>query len=269
MKKSKSILLWVVAFVLMLVLAVYQRMTGPTYPVSGSITFNNDVIKYKFPRSNDGPGDDIIKIRVQNKNVLAYIKYKRFKSNDDWTVKQLRRDDDYLVASIPEQPPAGKVMYQISLVDFTGNNKTLTDEPVIIRFKGVVPPYILYPHILFMFVGMVYSLRAGLEAFYKGNKTYAYSLFTMNLIIIGGLILGPIVQYLAFGAFWTGWPFGHDLTDNKTLLVFIAWIVTVFQLKKHPERKYWAIIATIVTIAVYLVPHSVLGSEIDYTKLPK
>jgi hypothetical protein len=88
-------------------------------------------------------------------------------------------------------------------------------------------------------------------------------------LFIGGLILGPIVQQYAFGAFWTGWPFGHDLTDNKTIIAFIFWAIALFQvMKKKPKAGIWVIVATIVMLAVYLIPHSVLGSEIDYTQIP-
>lgn len=269
MSRTKSVLFWVLAFVLMALIATYQRVTGPTYPVSSTVTFQGEEINTKLPRSHDGSAKDLIKVKVTNQNIIGYVKYRRYKSHDDWTVEQMRRDGNYLYGSLPEQPPAGKVMYQVYLIDLAGDNVQLTKEPVILRFKGVVPPYILIPHIISMFLAMVFSMRAGIEALAKGNKTYVYSVWAMNLLIVGGLILGPLVQYFAFGAFWTGWPFGHDLTDNKTLLAFIGWLVAVIQLKKHPERRHWAIIASIVLLAVYLIPHSVLGSEIDYTKMPK
>jgi hypothetical protein len=41
------------------------------------------------------------------------------------------------------------------------------------------------------------------------------------------MILGPVVQYYAFGEFWTGVPFGWDLTDNKTLVAVIFWALAV------------------------------------------
>jgi uncharacterized membrane protein len=77
------------------------------------------------------------------------------------------------------------------------------------------------------------------------------------------------VQKYAFGAYWTGWPFGHDLTDNKTALAFIAWLIAVIKLRKNREARGWAIAAALVLLLVYLVPHSVLGSEIDHTQMPK
>lgn len=266
MSLTKSVLLWILAFVLMGATAVYQRMTGPTYPVSGKMEIKGEKIKYSLPRSHDGSGADLIKLEVKDQSVYGYMKFRRYKSHDEWSVQQLRREGNYLYASIPEQPPAGKVIYHIALLDQDGKNYWLTEEPVIIRFKGVVPQSVLIPHILAMFLAMVFSMRAGIEAIFNGNKTFVLSLWTLILLTVGGLILGPIVQNYAFGAFWTGWPFGHDLTDNKTALAFIGWAIAVWRLKVNPQNKVWPIVAMLVLLAVYLIPHSVLGSEIDYTK---
>ena len=54
-----------------------------------------------------------------------------------------------------------------------------------------------------------------------------YSFWTLVLFTAGGMILGPVVQYYAFGDLWTGIPFGWDLTDNKTLIALIFWILAV------------------------------------------
>ncbi|MDZ7774483.1 MAG: hypothetical protein U5L09_02140 [Bacteroidales bacterium] len=94
----------------------------------------------------------------------------------------------------------------------------LSQEPVIIRFKGAVPDYILIPHILLMFAAMLFSTRAGLEVVLKRKRTLLYATVTVITLFLGGLILGPVVQNYAFGDYWTGWPFGHDMTDNKTLV---------------------------------------------------
>jgi hypothetical protein len=74
------------------------------------------------------------------------------------------------------------------------------------------------------------------------------------------------MQKLAFDAFWTGWPFGHDLTDNKSLVAFIFWVIALVVMKKNRENRLWPILASIVLLAIFLIPHSVLGSETDFTK---
>jgi hypothetical protein len=267
-KNRKTILLWIAAIGFMLVFVVYQRLTGPTHPVKGRVELAGETIKYRLLRSWGKAGDAEIKIKVPNQNISGTFQYRRFKSHDKWTEVPMKKSDDYLIAFIPHQPPAGKVMYNIRLQSGE-QQQLLRNEPVIIRFTGIVPPYILLPHIILMFLAMVFSIRALFEAFAKGDKTFVLTAFTFCLFLIGGLVLGPIVQKYAFNAYWTGWPFGHDLTDNKTLAAFILWAVALFKTWKNRKHRAWVIIAGLGLIAVYLIPHSVLGSEIDYTKLKK
>jgi uncharacterized membrane protein len=176
----------------------------------------------------------------------------------------MSRDGQDITAKLPHQPPAGKLMYQITLL--SGDQSVLINaEPTVIRFKGDVPAWVLFPHIIIMFTAMMMSTRTGLEALARKGKVYKYALITMVTLFVGGLILGPVVQKYAFGAFWTGWPFGQDMTDNKTLVAFIFWAIAVWRLKKNPGNRTWPIVAMIVLLMVYLIPHSMFGSELDYS----
>jgi hypothetical protein len=266
----KSVLWWIFAIIFTLFIAVYQRITGPTYEVRGKIELNGEVIKYKLIRSSGNDKDALVSIPVSDTGIKAKIKFRRFKSNDEWTESEMTRSDGQLVYFLPKQPAAGKIMYEVTLSG--GQQKVvLTDKgkTVIVRFKGPVPLYILLPHILLMFLAMLFSTRTGIEALIKGSKTYAYAVCTLIFLVPGGLILGPVVQKFAFGTFWMGWPFGHDLTDNKTFVAFIFWLIAVIKLRKNRHATGWAVAAMVILLAVYLIPHSVLGSEIDYTQMPK
>lgn len=265
---KKNILFWAVSIILMLALAIYQRLTGPTYPISDSFKYNNERVKYTLLRSWGENSDAYIKIYFPYENVSGYMKFRRHPSYDDWSEKPLVKRGDTLIAVIPQQPPAGKIMYQIFLEDDKGNTfKIPPGDPVIIRFKGVVPNVFLIPHIILMFFAMVFGIRTFFESIFTKKNVYQLTLWTLILLFVGGAILGPIVQYYAFGVFWSGWPFGHDLTDNKTLVSLIFWVIALWRLKKNPSDFKWPIIASVVMVLVYLIPHSLLGSEIDYTKI--
>ncbi len=261
--RTKSILLWIFAVVFTLSIAIYQRMTGPTYPKRGNITIAEKEIKFKLLRSNSTSSDAIISIENKAKIFGGSILYKRFNSSDDWTEITMQQNGDNIEGSLPKQAAAGKLMYRVFL-KYGNENYALNIEPVVIRFKGDVPPFILIPHILFMFIAMLLSTRTGLEAIFKGKQTYIYSIITFVSLLLGGIILGPIVQKYAFGAYWTGWPFGHDLTDNKTLIAFIFWLIAVFRLYKDKTKTGMAIAAMVILLMVYLIPHSMFGSELDY-----
>lgn len=263
--KSQTIILWIISFFLMATLAIYQRLTGPTYPINGTIHIDGSKINYSLPRSWGGNEDAKIKIPVGTNNISGTITYRRYKSHDNWKTTQMFKEGNFLVAIVPHQPPAGKVSYYITIDDGNSQHK-LTEEPVIIRFKGEVPFYFMIPHIVFMFLAMVFSNRTFFEALFKRNNTSKLALWTLILLFIGGGILGPIIQYYAFGAIWTGWPFGHDLTDNKTLIAMLFWVIAVIRTKKYPMDRKWVLIAGIILVVVYLIPHSLLGSELDYTK---
>ncbi len=263
--KNKNILLWVIAVILTVGLVIYQRSTGPTYPVRGEVTIDGEVIKYKLIRTFGGDRDALVEISLDNSNITGSITQKRFKSYDEWSTSKMTRKEGKLVGVIPNQPPAGKVEYTITLYS-NGNTYVLTEDPVVVRFKGAVPMAVLTPHIFFMFFSMLFALRTGLELFFRRIDTKYYTGVVLVTLFFGGLILGPIVQKFAFGAYWTGWPFGHDLTDNKTLFVFIFWVIAWFVLRKKPQNRLWPLLAVAAMILVYSIPHSVLGSEIDHTK---
>ncbi len=262
-----GVFLWTLAIIITLASAVYQRVTGPTYPVSGEITIDGSKIQYKLLRSHGGEGDQPVSIACADTMVRADLYFRRYPTNEPWTTVPMQRLGDQLVAQIPHQPPAGKVEYYI--VFHKGQTRlTIPEErSVITRFKGAVPLGVLLPHILLMFTAMLLSTRTGLEALFReGNpRKLAWSAFLT--ITVGGMILGPIVQKYAFGAFWTGVPFGWDLTDNKTLIAWLAWLIAILRMQGNQHARPHLVAASVVTLVVFLIPHSVLGSELKYTEV--
>lgn len=264
--KRQTILIWILTVIITLSSVIYQRMTGPTYPVSGSVEVDSESISYRLLTSHYSSSDAIMTIKTTNDSLAGEISWRRLKSNDDWQVDSLARAEKGLQAIIPKQPPAGKIAYRITLTDENGHKYELSDKPVVIRFKGDVPVYILIPHVLMMFISMLLGTRTGLEALYKRERAYRLALWTSFLFFLGGIVLGPIVQKFAFGSFWTGWPLGSDLTDNKTALAMLAWLVALWRGRDIHKGRKWFVIAAVLQLVVYLIPHSMFGSEFDYTQ---
>jgi len=260
-KKLLTILIWFFAFLFTACLAIYQRMSGPTYPIRGKVVINGEKIKYQLFRTSDDPGDQKLQVKVIDKSIKGIFAFKRFKSHDKWTFIPMAREGESLITFIPHQPPAGKIAYYIYL-----NKQWLNHKPTILRFKGSVPLFIIIPHVIFIFLAMFFAVVTLLEVIFKRKNVYLFTWLTVIFFLVSGIILGPLIQEYAFGAFWTGWPLGHDLTDNKTLVSLIIWIIALVVLRKNRENRIWPIIAFVVMLTVYLIPHSVLGSEIDYTK---
>ena len=112
-----------------------------------------------------------------------------------------------------------------------------------------------------IFLAMLWANATGMLA--AAKLPFKKHLFiAISIYFAAGLIFGPLVQKYSFGAYWTGWPFGKDLTDNKVLISFLFWIIAlIINIKK--ENRWSVIIAAVVMFLIYLIPHSMRGSELD------
>ena len=258
----KKLLLWIFALILTLTAAVYQRVTGPTYPLKVIVDSGIQKFPLELLRSNSGKADCPIVFQIPDITISGSIYYRKYPTKDEMTKIDLKREGDKLVGSLPNQPPAGKLQYRIELIKNGIPVKVGAGQPVVIRFTGAVPKVILSVHIFLMFLAMFFSNIAGLLAVFKMPSYKTISIITFIVLIVGGLILGPIVQKYAFNEWWTGAPFGWDLTDNKTLIAIFAWLLAMVMIRKN-KANLWILAASLVTIVVFAIPHSLWGSQLN------
>lgn len=282
-------LLWTLAVVVTIAAVLYQRATGPTYPKKGSITVEGEAWKYGLVRSDYSDTDARVVLPSPPTGVQATLNWRRYPTQEDFTAVDLAfNPEEYvkggdpggMVAVLPKQPAAGKLEYylEVQIGDQELRIPELTPETpdgegnIIIRYKDRVPGMVLWPHVIMMFLSLLVGMRAGFGALVGCGKVRKLAWFTLGCLTVGGMVLGPIVQKYAFGHYWTGFPNGTDLTDNKMLIQWIAWIVACGVLGSKPKPKegigrIGVVLAAIIMTGVYLIPHSMRGSELDYSKL--
>jgi hypothetical protein len=253
---------WVLAFLLTISAIFYQRKTGPTYDKKVNINIEGTEYNFKLVRSYGGESDCPVVINLPDRTITGELLYRIFPTNNEWTIVKMERLDDVLSASLPNLPPAGKYEYKIVLKKDGKTYPLNSGEPVIIRFKGDVPASILVPHVILMFIAMFLGNLAGLMALFKEPNFRLYTKLTFWTLLVGGLIFGPWVQWHAFGEAWAGVPFAWDLTDNKTLVAFIFWLLALLMNKKKVRPAY-TVVAAVVMLIVYSIPHSMYGSQLD------
>lgn len=259
MKKS---LIWILALLLTLAAAIYQKKTGPTYPFKATIDLDGQEYTFNLPRSHAGKTNCPIHITIADSTMSGYLLYRRYPTNDNMQRINFERKGLELVAQLPHQPVAGKLEYQLFLMKEGVTYQVRQDKLIVIRFRGEVPAGVMIPHILFMFAAMLLANAAGFFALFK-FPVRNLTTYTLVLLFLGGLIFGPIVQKYAFNEYWAGIPFAWDLTDNKTLIAFIFWLVAWFKTRKECDNGY-VIVAMLVTLIIFSIPHSMYGSELDH-----
>ena len=277
----KRFFYWTLAIIITVTAAIYQRATGPTYPKKIKVEVNHVQFPLKLVRSLGLDEEPEVKLKINDPTISAKIYYRRYLSKDEYQLADFKfiskpihsfvmnkifnvTKDEGFFAKVPKQPAAGKIEYYFEITDGSYTKTYLKEAPVVIRFKGGVPNYILLPHILFMFIAMLFSNLSGILALFGVPSYRKYTNWTFGCLLLGGMLLGPVVQKYAFGELWTGIPFGWDLTDNKTLIAFAFWLLAVWMNRKK-ERPLYTVLAAIVLLLIYSIPHSMFGSTLNYS----
>ena len=148
-------------------------------------------------------------------------------------------------------------------------------ESLRLRYKGEVSTLVLVLHVIFMFGAFFFMVMAALCAndLRKGIGTKKLTVKMVRWLIlftfIGGWPLGFILNAQRFGPVWEGFPFGYDVTDNKTQIMFVFWLMVVLLgwgsfIGRSPETdrfgdREWSVavlIASVLSLAIFLIPHS-------------
>ncbi len=266
-----KIVIWILAILLMGASVVYQRLTGPTHPKRGSFEISSTSHTYRLIRSGTSTTPARVSIPDPGGEISAIIEWRRYPTDEGFMSIPMTSNDGSLVGDLPRQVAAGKVEYSVTLQTPEGPIHLPSGDTgtVILRYKDPVPATVLVPHIFLMFFAVLFGIRTGLSAILAPSGMRWSAWTTLAGMTIGGMVFGPIVQKYAFGAYWTGWPFGGDLTDNKVLIMWIVWIVACTTIGFKPLKKEWVgrilvVAAAIVMTGVYLIPHSMRGSELNY-----
>ena len=74
--------LWLLALIITLSSAVYQRLTGPTRPARGTVVLGSAEIRLRLLRSYAGDGDMPVVVRVADPKVTGSVVWRRYPTND-------------------------------------------------------------------------------------------------------------------------------------------------------------------------------------------
>ncbi len=258
---KQSTLFWILAIIITIASAIYQRLTGPTYPLAGTVKLpTGQEVSYRLDRSHAGLDDAAVTILTHDSSITGQLMWRPYGSSDQWQASPMQYDDGMLEGEIPHQAPMEKVEYQVTVAAQGQQMIIPLGGPLVMRFKDEVPLWVIIPHVIVMFAAMLLSTRAGFEVFAKEPAVRKLADWTLISLFVGGFVMGPLATYHAFGLWWTGWPVGNDITDNKTLIAFVIWALAWLIARRAKNPKPWIFAAAVVMLLVFLIPHSISGN---------
>jgi len=180
---------------------------------------------------------------------------------------------------IPILDKGKRYEYAFEVTTAAGEKVRVPSDPeqfFLIKYKGQVSGVVLVLHIIFMFGSFYFMIQSLVSAIGiladRIPKVEAVRMTRWVLVcsFIGGWPLGIILNYQAFGVLYEGFPFGYDVTDNKTQLMFLFWLFSALLVRGSffasdesrdrlgPRGFAIAVIASfVVSLSLFLIPHSI------------
>ena len=264
---------YALALVLTILLLGIARRISTRHPTDHSVEADGTTLSHRTVTEDFGDGPKI-DIRASSTEGLTALVYYSRTEGGPYQIDSLSGTSDELSAILPVLQKGSRWYYHIKAFQ---SGKEIAKFPPgsdqFIKFKGHVPAYILIPHIFCMFATIFFGLLTVFSSISAARgradikQSVRYLLWTVIFAFIGGFPLGYLVAYLAFGQGWSGVPMGWDITDNKTVILFLFWLVTFVLARRGLKgermaisRKAYMSLASaslIVTFIAFVIPHSI------------
>ena len=170
---KRLFLVWTVAFVATVAFLVWQKISGPTYPVRFDTEIAGVPLKGELLRTHSITGDMPVTVAMPDSTVAGTVVWRRYPTGDDWTRTPMSWADGQLRALLPKQGMAGKLEYDVQFEKDGQKVVIPPGEAAVARYKGDVPNLVLVFHVSFMILGMLFSTGCGLDALFGGSIVLA------------------------------------------------------------------------------------------------
>ncbi len=233
-----------------------------------------------YVHDGDGPAGEkpFLTVKASSPHGVTAVNVNLKKEDGVKVIEGIRvGDTNWWAAELPTDEIGVRSYFYIKAYDGAGNELVLPESAgnesagkysyYKYRHEGKPWFWALWLHVLLMVIAILFFIHAVYFALVTvmGDENRFKELVCSThagvlAFFITGFPLGWIIEKQVLGNYWEGIPFGWDITDSKTLFIFIFWLIPLFIRRKSPRktRKFaWAVLsAGVFTILMYMIPHS-------------
>lgn len=227
-----------------------------------------------------GPGQPCVRAKIEPvQRVALVVRWTAPPSSEVQARGMFEIRKGLYEACFPEFEKGTTIKYWITASNVAGTKVRVPANPgkfCVLKYKGKASKLVIGAHVAFMFGAfffMVMSFLAAIEIL-RGREDKRNAVRAARWVLatsfIGGWPLGFLLNHQTFGTLWEGFPFGYDITDNKTQVIFVLWLVSLLfvrgsfigkgEEKDRLGRKAFAlsiVACFVVSLALFILPHSI------------
>jgi hypothetical protein len=251
---KQTIILWLSALFITLLAGYTNNVTSPEFPVSGTIGINGKKVTYYFDKVLRDSSNYKVLIRTDIDSVKGRFIFSESNNNNLDTIT-LANENQSLIGELPFPGPLKKIHYKVELERDNKKYFIPTEKGEEIVFMGKVPTTLKVLLFITFFIGLLFSVRTGLEYFNPHPHTKKMMLFTIIPFALYGFFVSPV--YKTFELNMVGSQFANplDLFRLSSLSYFCVWTFFGLIIFKAKDAKFWGLVASIITLVMAIILH--------------
>ena len=249
--KKNNIILWIASFVIIFLTVFLTNLLDEEYPVTGTLGIDNKKVSYRFEKTHYGNDDFKLIIRTDTDEISGKLFWK-IKSDSVWNSVELIKSNLILQTKIKPLKPLNRLFY---FVELNHNNKKYLlpdNKKVELTFYGKMPVMAKVLRFLLLYLGLLLSVRTGLEYFSQSEKTKKFGFLVAIIFLTLTALINPLYLTYKFGYMNSVIPEISDLFPVGLVLLNILWILALVLMFRFKEIKSTSLITAGVTILIYV-----------------
>jgi len=264
---KKNIILWLGAIIITFLSGYMRNVTGPDYPVSGTIGIEGKMVTFKFDKIYLGNDGYNVLIRSDVKEIKAFLLWKDIPANHltssppqnqsaaIWQRNVMTDSGFFINGKLPKHFPGEKVAYRVEL-NYGGKQYFLPeDKPATIMFLGNVNSSVMNIFYFVLFGGLLFAVRTGLETFNDKPRLGLYSIFTLIFFFLYTICLVPLKRTYELNAINHFVPPLNLITTYQSVSLFVLWIIGLILIFNFKGNRIIPLVISSLTLIIYIFIH--------------
>jgi hypothetical protein len=219
---KNQIILWFSSIIIVFLMGYVKNVTSKDYPITGTFGIEGKKVSYKL--------DKVSFDKTSYKNIIISdiegVNGKIFwlKNNVQFE-NEFKEIDRGLECEIPKLKPGQQIKYKVILTYLNKQFIIPEKDFITLTFWGYIPSTILILNFIFLYGGLLMSIRSLLELFNKNINLKKFSVITCVLFIAMVMIISPLKNSYKLGAINHFVPKLTEVIQPVLILILFVWIV--------------------------------------------
>jgi hypothetical protein len=248
--KKNQIILWAASLIITFLTIYLSNLLEKNYPITSTFGIEGKKVSYRFEKVHYG--NDSVSILIRKD--LNDLKGKLFWKNDfdnKWSSSELKNDGITLEGKLEPAKPLRSYKYFVNLYYKDKTYELPRNQKMNLVFYGKIPSMVNILKFLLLYIGLLLSIRTGLEYFNDSKNCKKFGVLVVILFMTLTVLINPLYLTYKFGFMNSSIPSINKLFPAGYIAITLLWVLSLIILFRLPKIKITPLVAALLSIIIF------------------